>query len=164
MGTANVDALKKLQRSVDEYTPASKSGRGLCYLGLFTYGPETDLGTYQEIAITHIATPSDQPHTFNFDITDHDALISGFEEILTMHTVNDALWLDSDLGIAAGTQIWGYPKLKATFAESSEETETGALRQVITVTDVQSGKQVLHMNLPDPETFSPACLFLNRKA
>jgi hypothetical protein len=156
IGTADLDALVSLQRSLSTYTPVEQSGRGLCFVWFFDYSPDSDLGAYTEIAITHMATLSETPLEPDFDITDFGSVAANFTTLLEkVQIVNSALWLNSELGIAAGEQIWGYAKLKAQFSDSSEEGEDGLQHRAVEVVENQSGKTVLSLNLSIPELMLP---------
>lgn len=156
LGTADKNALRSMQRTLDAYTPVEQSGRGICFIWFFDYSADSDLGSYTEIAFTHMATRSDLPLELDFDITDFGSLASNFMTLLEKtQIVNAALWLNSDLGIAAGEQIWGYPKLKAQFNDSSEEGEDGQLRHAVEVVETQSGRTVMSLSMVIPSSMIP---------
>ena len=161
VGTADVEALRKLQRGMDDYSPVEASGRGLCFMWLFDYTSKSDLGAYKEVAFTHLAAPKGTPTDLDIDISSFESLMSNLRGMMSLNVINTALWLNSDLGIAAGEQIWGHPKLKAEFDETSEWREDVEVRRVVTVTESQTGRQVIFADLSFSEerfsglTFDP---------
>ncbi len=148
IGIVDADALWELQRGMNTYVPVEIFGKGLCLLWLLEYSSETDLGAYHEVAFAHLARRNGATLNLDIDLSDVNSIIDKLSELMSIAFVYDALWLDNDLGIAAGEQIWGHPKLKAQFDESSVWWFGRKIRRVITITDTLSGLEVLHACLP----------------
>ncbi len=122
-GTASVSSLKALQGSVTSYKPVSIGGTGIVAVWLNEQLPDGDLGGYGELVVSHLVQPAGAAaisSTFKWTPERGQTFVDQLAKLLGQTIFfYDALWVDSQLGLIGGLEVWGFPKRMGTITDST---------------------------------------------